>query len=408
MELFKTKSIHEVQEILKNLSLDISLESEEVALVEGLHRPLCNSVESPMDIPEFNRSTVDGYAVKATDTHGANESIPAMLKNIGEIEMGTNTSVEINAGECVYVPTGGMIPEGSDAVVMIECVEVMDNELVLVHQSVAAGENTLLKGEDMKKREMIFDKGHRLRPQDVGLLAGMGFQSVHVYGKLKVGIISTGDEIVQPGDELTMGKIIDMNSYSISAAALEDGCEVVDTSVVPDDIEILKEKLRMMMKKCHLILVSGGSSMGHRDVTKDAINSIGDPGVVVHGISVKPGKPTIIGKVGDTLMIGLPGQPVSALVVYRILINIIMEALVGSGSQMSTTNGKLAVNIPSAPGREHYVMVRLDREKTENVVQPVHGKSGMLSMMSKADGFVKIDANKEGLNKGTDVMIYLF
>ncbi|SFH54155.1 molybdopterin molybdochelatase [Tindallia magadiensis] len=408
MELFKTKSINEVQEILRSLSLDISLGYEEVALVEGLHRILCNSIESPRDIPEFNRSTVDGYAVKAADTHGANESIPAMLKNMGEIEMGTNTSIEINTGECVYVPTGGMMPEGSDSVVMIECVEEMDNDLILVHQSVAAGENTLLKGEDMKKREVIFDKGHRLRPQDLGLLAGMGFKSVHVYGKLKVGVISTGDELVQPGDELSLGKVIDMNTYSISAAVLEDGGEVVDTAIVPDDIEILKDKLRIMMSTCHLVLVSGGSSMGHRDVTKDAINSIGDPGVVVHGISVKPGKPTIIGKVGETLMIGLPGQPVSALVVYKILINIIMKALGGSGLKMSTTKGKLAVNIPSAPGREHYVMVRIDKDEAENVVHPVHGKSGMLSMMSKADGFVKIESNKEGLNKGTDVTIYLF
>ncbi len=408
MDLFKTRSVEEVRKIMRELTADLQLESEECKILDTLHRKLSESLKSPIDVPDFHRSTVDGYAVKAADTYGASDSMPSMLKDCGEVMMGKETAIVLSSGECAYVPTGGMLPEGCDAVVMIEHSEKLDEETLLIHQPVTVGANTLEKGEDIRRDEIIFEKGHRLRPQDLGLLSGMGFQKIPVFQKLKVGIISTGDEIIQPGDKLELGKIIDMNTYSLSAAVMEDGCEVMATSVVPDEVVSLKSKLKEMMMECQLVLVSGGSSMGHRDVTKEAIDSMGEPGVVVHGMSVKPGKPTIIGKADKTLMIGLPGQPVSALVVYRILVRPLLDALMKSNILIPTVNGVLAVNIPSAPGREHYVMVRIEERQQGNMVWPVHGKSGMLSMMSRSQGYIKIETNQEGLSKGAEVKVEVF
>lgn len=408
MDLFKTRSVEEVQKIIEELSEDLLLETEECLTMDALHRTLSESLKSPIDVPGFNRSTVDGYALKAADTYGASESMPAMLKDCGEVGMGEETIIILSAGECVYVPTGGMLPVGCDAVVMIEFSEKLDEKTVLIHQPVTIGANILKKGEDIGQNEIILNKGHRLRPQDLGLLSGMGFQTFLVFKKLKVGIISTGDEIIQPGDKLDPGKIIDMNTYSLSAAVKEDGCEVFETAVVPDDLESLKMKIKEMMKECQLVLISGGSSMGHHDVTKDAIDSMGEPGVVVHGMSVKPGKPTIIGKADKTILLGLPGQPVSTLVVYRILIRPLLKKRMNHKTLVPTIKGVLAENISSAPGREHYVMVRLEEGLEENRIWPVHGKSGMLSMMSRSQGYIKIEANQEGLSKGSDVEMEIF
>ncbi|RQD67908.1 MAG: molybdopterin molybdenumtransferase MoeA [Tindallia sp. MSAO_Bac2] len=408
MDLFNTRSVEEAQEILKRLSDDVYIKEEKCALMDSLHRVLSKPIESPHDVPGFDRSTVDGYAVKASDTYGASESMPSMLTYAGEVLMGKPAYISIGAGECAYVPTGGMLPEGSDAVVMVEHVEKMDDETILIHQPITVGANTLKKGEDIHQGMVILDRGHKLRPQDLGLLAGMGYQNVTVFQRLKVGIISTGDEIISPGGKLEPGKIIDMNTYSLSSAVIEDGCDVYAMAVVPDELDLLKDKMAEMMETCHLILVSGGSSMGHRDVTKEAIDSLGKPGVVVHGIAVKPGKPTIIGKAESTLMIGLPGQPVSALVVYRILVRPMLDAVLGNRRFSPTIRGRLTVNVPSAPGREHYVMVSIDEYSDNNHIYPVHGKSGMMSMMSRAQGYIKIEKDQEGLSKGSEVNVHLF
>lgn len=408
MELLKTMSVTEVQKKTFSLLADKQMQVEKVSLLNSLHRILALPVTSPHDVPEFDRSTVDGYAVRGEDTFGASEGIPAMLVKKGEVYMGTEATVTVEPGECAYVPTGGMLPSGANAMVMVEYVEHLDDTTLLVQQSVSPGANVLRKGEDLEKHDVIFDRGHRLRPQDVGLLAGMGFREVSVYAPLKVAVISTGDELLSPEEALQPGKIIDMNTYSLSTALQEDGFHVVGRSVVKDDMETLRQLLRDYMKKADIILISGGSSMGEYDITKKAIDSMGEPGAVVHGMSVKPGKPTIVGMAGGVLMIGLPGQPVSALVVYHLLMKPLLNRLTGNNMMLPTVSGELTVNIPSAPGREHYVMVTLQDEEGHWKVSPQHGKSGMLSMMGRSQGMVKIPVNQEGLSQGDWVNVILF
>lgn len=408
MELLKTMSVTEVQHKTAFLLDNKNMQVEEVPLLDSLHRILASPVTSPHDVPEFNRSTVDGYAVRAEDTFGASDGVPAMLVKKGEVHMGTEASVTVEPGECVYVPTGGMLPPGADGMVMVEYVEHLDETTLLVQQSVSPGANLLRKGEDLQKYEVIFHRGHRLRPQDIGLLAGMGFQKVSVYEPLKVAVISTGDELISPEEALSPGKIIDMNTYSLSAALQEDGFKVVGRSVVKDEMETLQQTLRDYMQKADIILISGGSSMGEYDITKKAIDSMGQPGAVVHGMSVKPGKPTIVGMAEGVLMIGLPGQPVSALVVYHLLMKPLLQKLTGHNIIRPTVSGELTVNLPSAPGREHYVMVTLQKENDDWKVSPQHGKSGMLSMMGRSQGMVKIPVNQEGLSKGDRVDVILF
>ncbi len=408
MELLKTLSVTEVREKMAALLQDKKIQVEEVNLLEGLGRILAKSVTSPHDVPEFNRSTVDGYAVKAADTFGANEGIPAMLAKKGEVHMGMYAGVDVGEGECVYVPTGGMMPTGANAMVMVEYVEHLDDSTLLVQQSVSPGANVLRKGEDLEKDREIFGRGHRLRPQDIGLLAGMGFQKVPVFEPLKVAVISTGDELISPEEVLSPGKIIDMNTYSLSAALQEDGFKVIGRAVVKDDMETLRQTLRDYMKRADIILISGGSSMGEYDITKKTIDSMGEPGAVLHGMSLKPGKPTIVGMAEGVLMIGLPGQPVSALVVYHLLMKPLLWKLTGNDTITPIVSGELTVNIPSAPGREHYVMVTLEQENGRWMVSPQHGKSGMLSMMGRSQGMVRIPVNQEGLSNGDKVDVILF
>ncbi|SCY03694.1 molybdopterin molybdotransferase MoeA [Alkaliphilus peptidifermentans] len=408
MELFNTLSIEEAKEKIENVFKNSSLEIEEVTLMEAADRVLADDIISPINVPEFNRSTVDGYAVIAKETVGASEGLPGFLNIIGEVEMGKSAIKSIRSGECCYVPTGGMLPEGSDGVVMVEYTELLDDKTICIQKPVAPLENCLRKGDDIKAGDRVLTKGHLLRSQDIGILAGMGFSKVKVYQKLRIGIISTGDEIVGPEDNLKLGQVRDMNTYSLAAAAIKDGCQISARAVVQDQLELLTQKIKELLEISDIILISGGSSMGTRDITKDAINQLGQPGVFIHGLAVKPGKPTIVGKIGETPVFGLPGQPVSALVIYHILVSNFIRNLQQVSIKQTYIVGELAVNIPSAAGKEHYIMVDISQEKEKNVVYPIHGKSGMLTMMTKSKGYIKIEKNQEGLHKGESVKVYIF
>ncbi|SDK21058.1 molybdopterin molybdotransferase MoeA [Natronincola ferrireducens] len=408
MELLNTVTMEKARNRLEEVFKDLTLAGEEIPILQALGRIVYEDIKAPINVPDFNRSTVDGYAVIAKDTFGASESLPSFLQKSGEVEMGKPTEISIQSGECCYVPTGGMLPKNSDAVVMVEYTEEMDDDTIFIQTAVAPKDNVLEVGEDITKEQVILKKGHKLRPQDIGVLAGMGFTKIKVFRKLKISILSTGDEIVSPEEETKPGQIKDMNTYSLATAAIQSGCEVVALDVVKDDLQVLEDQLKAFLEISDIILVSGGSSMGTKDVTKDAINAIGEPGVFIHGIAVKPGKPTIVGKINNKAVFGLPGQPVSALVVYQILVNHLVKVLYSDESSIPYLLGELTVNIASAPGREHYVMVKIAQEKQKTKVYPIHGKSGMLTMMTNSIGYVKIDTNQEGLTKGQEVEVYLF
>jgi len=408
MELLNTVTVEEAKHKIKEAFKNFLLKEENINILEAVGRYLSKDITAPIDVPGFNRSTVDGYAVISKDTFGASESVPGFLKYKDEIEMGKEADVTVQTGNCYYVPTGGMLPNGSDSVVMIEYTETLGSD-VCIQRSVAPSENVLKKGEDLKLGDVIFKKGHKLRPQDIGLLAGIGIVNVDVYEKVRVSVVSTGDELVSPTEELKLGQIKDMNTYSLSAACLEDGCNVIERAIVKDNKELLKNKIEECVNSSHIVLISGGSSMGNKDFTKEVINDIGSPGVFIHGVSVKPGKPTIIGKINNTAVFGLPGQPVSALVIYKIFVSFLIKDIYYNEEVINEyIEGQISVNIPSAPGREHYVMVNIRQENDKNIIDPVYGKSGMLSMMAKARGYVKINTNQEGLIKGDKVRVFLF
>lgn len=408
MELLNTLRIEEAQKKLEKYFIDLKLGQEEISILSAVGRIVCEDINSKVNVPEFNRSTVDGYAVISKDTFGASESLPSFFEVVGEVEMGKQTEIILKSGKSCYVPTGGMLPQNCDAVVMVEYTEVLDDNTVCVHVPVAPKENTLQMGEDIAKGQVIFKKGHKLRPQDIGVLAGMGLTKVNVYCKPKVSIISTGDEIVAPEEEAKLGQIKDMNTYSLATAAMRDGCEVVAMAVVKDNFQLLQSRLSEYIEISDFVLVSGGSSMGEKDITKDVINALGEPGVFIHGLAVKPGKPTIVGMINNKAIFGLPGQPVSALIIYQILVRNLIKHLHEEKNLKPYIVGELTVNIASAPGREHYMMMNISQENGKTIVTPVHGKSGLLSMMTKATGYIKIDTNQEGLTKGEIVKVYLF
>ncbi len=406
MELLSTYSVEQVQKKILEVFQDFPIKTERIPITEARGRVLAQEVLSFENIPEFHRSTVDGYGVLYQDTLGASEGLAVYLQNKFTVEMGKEAPGTIKPGECAYIPTGGMIPQGVNAVVMIEQTEVFDENTIGIVKPVSDFENILRKGEDIHAGEEVFTKGDRLRTEDIGLLAGLGVAEVRVYKKIAVGLISTGDEIVDIKKQPSLGEIRDMNRYSLGAALERDGFSLEKTAVVKDQRKLLEETLEEFLRSCDLVLISGGSSMGEKDYTKAVINVLGVPGVFIHGVAMKPGKPTIIGKIGKKAVFGLPGQPVSALMVYEVLVKTITKLYEKPKTEDPYLLGEMDRNFPSAPGRAHYFMVSIYEKDGKSYVTPVYGKSGTLSMMSRAMGYVVIASDEEGLNKGDRVKVY--
>ncbi|MGI6684964.1 MAG: gephyrin-like molybdotransferase Glp [Bacillota bacterium] len=413
MKLLKVDTVTGAKSKMDQYFSDLKLQKEELDLYECLGRIAAEDVFSPLNLPEFNRSTVDGYALKASDTFGASDSLPVFLELTGKVEMGQATDITVSLGEAVYVPTGGMIPQGADAMVMLEYVEQMDDTTIAVHRPSAPGENMITIGEDLKKGDLMLKKGRKIKPQDIGALAAVGITKIMVFEKPRIAVISTGDEIVEPAANVPFAKIRDINTYALASLATELGAIITYKGVVRDDFQELKEKLSSLINDNHIVVVSGGSSVGNKDVTARVIDSLGSPGTFVHGVAVKPGKPTIIGKAGNTALFGLPGHPVSAIIVFKIFIEYLFKKLNHQDNQdnyeqrVITVTAKAGANIHSAPGKETYQLVILQGEDADYVAVPIHGKSGAISLMTHAQGFIRIGHNTEGIKKGEKVQVNL-
>ncbi|KXG77581.1 molybdopterin molybdotransferase MoeA [Thermotalea metallivorans] len=409
MELLKVDTVEEARAKMDVFFQDVVLAYEKIAVEEGLGRVLYEDVYAPVDLPEFHRSTVDGYAVAAKDTFGAGEGLPAFLQVIGRVEMGEGTNLKIRSGEAVYVPTGGMIPEGADGVVMVEYAESLDEGTIAVYQSVAPGEGMILKGEDIRAGELLFSKGRRLKSQDIGALAALGIRYVKVFEKPKISIISTGDEIVDPFSYIKFGQIRDINTYALWAMAKELGAIVTYRAVIKDDDELLRRAAVEALENSHILVISGGSSVGAKDATARVIHSLGEPGVFVHGVAMKPGKPTIIGKAKNKAVFGLPGHPVSAIIVFQIFTAYLLEKMQSlDGQKKLEIYAKADANIHASPGKETYQMVVVEEVHGEYLARPVHGKSGAITLLTKSHGYIRIETNKEGIQKGEKVKVILF
>ncbi len=406
-ELFSVVTVEEARELISGVLPDSWLPAEEVELLNAFGRRLASDIYAPEDLPPFSRSSVDGYAVRARDTFGATESMPGFLNVSGEVEMGQAARLEMQAGGAVWIPTGGMLPPGADAAVMVEHTEDVGGGLITVHRPVTVGENIISRGEDCRAGQLVLAEDARLRPAEIGLLAGLGFTRVRVAALARVGIISTGDEIVPPGESPAAGQIRDVNTYALAAQVSESGGLPVCYGVVKDAASELARVLDKALAETDLVLISGGSSVGVRDMTAEVLAQ-GKPGVLFHGIAIRPGKPTLGALIDGRPVIGLPGHPASAMVVFKALV----APLLAWGSY-SLARAKaefpvqaiLTQSLSSGPGREDYVRVKLVEEGDNILAVPVLGKSGLVSTLVEADGMLRIPLSKEGLNGGSPVKV---
>lgn len=393
-------TVEEAIKILKD-NFCTSSQTETVYLDEAFGRITAEDIFSAEDVPSFSRSTMDGYALSASDTYGSGESMPAMLDIKGEILMGECTDTPIKNGECFKISTGGMLPVGADAVIPVENTDE-DNGVCLIYKSVSPFENVTKKGDDIKIGECVVKKGTYLSPAHIGLLASVGKSKINVIKKPTVGIISTGNEIIGFNEKLTDGKIREVNSHQLSALCRSYGCEAKLYGTVKDEYKAIVSAVETAVNECDIVLISGGSSAGTKDMTVNVIEKIGT--VFAHGLAMKPGKPTIIGKVRGKAVFGLPGHPAACYFVTEIIVKQLINILFGKNDKSVTQKLILSENISSNHGREEYICIKTDSE----AAVPVYGKSGLMSVLCEADGYIKIGRNCEGLKKGDTVNFYPF
>jgi molybdopterin molybdotransferase len=374
---------------------------------------ISKDIISPEDLPAFNRSTVDGFAVNSSDTFGATESLPSYLSIKAEILMGEEPEFKLKKGEVAKIATGGMLPEGTDSVVMFEHTQQVDDKMIEVVKPVAPGENVIKAGEDAKKDECVLKSGHRLRPQDIGALAGLGITDVWVYKKPGVSIISTGDEIVPADKPITPGQVRDINSYNLAGLILNAGGIPVKRGIFSDKYDIIRDVVEKSLKNSDMVLITGGSSVGTKDMTARVINDMGKPGVLFHGVSIKPGKPLIGGIVTDIPVFGLPGHPAAVNVCFEIFVKPVLENLSGLNEdrldkEKRTVMARIARNISSSPGREEHIGVAIEKRNGEIWAVPILGKSGLITTLIKANGTAAIPLRKLGVQEGEMVEVRLF
>lgn len=382
-----------------------------IATASALGRVLAKAIKAPIPLPPFKRSTVDGFAVLAKDTFGASSTLPVYLNLIGEIEMGSRKPPpSLMPTKSIVIHTGGMLPNEADAVVMIEDTQRISENEVEVLKAVAPGENVLLKGEDVNQGDVVIHSGSILRAQEIGGLMALGFVDVEVVKKPRIGILSTGNEVVHPEVDPQLGQVRDVNSYTLSSLIEKAGGEPHRWGIVPDNFEALLG----VAKKAHLedevVIITAGSSVSVHDLTSNVIEKLGEPGVLVHGVAIKPGRPTILAVADGIPIIGLPGNPVSALLIAKIFVSPLIQHLLGieGAAPEAQLIAKLSINLNSQAGREDYIPVNLVREDDHWIAEPVFGRSNLIFTLVRAGGLIRIPPQVTGLPAGSDVVVELF
>lgn len=406
MEFFQYMPLSQARDRVAASLAGLAAGSETVDLPEALGRVAAADITAGEDLPPFSRSSVDGFAVRSADTFGAGESVPVILSITGEVAMGEQSAGALLPGQAVAVPTGGMLPPGADAVVMLEHTDRPDAETLLVLHVAAPGENVVARGEDIAAGAVILAAGQRIGPQHIGILAACGHARVPVREKPAVAVISTGDELVDIDKVPAGGQIRDINSYALGAMLTAAGCRVERLGIVRDSYEDFLAVLTKAVAACRLVVISGGSSVGARDYTVRAIGALGSPGVLIHGIAVKPGRPTVFGMVGRVPVFGLPGHPVAAMTVCEQLVKPAVRLLLGqTDGEPCAVPAAVSRSVASAPGRDDFVNVRLGKSQGQYTAEPILGKSGLISTIAQADGVVHIPADKSGLYSGETVEV---
>jgi putative molybdopterin biosynthesis protein len=383
---------------------------DEVPLLEAYNRVLAEDITAPLDIPPFNRSTVDGYAVKAEDTFGADENKPVKLKVCGTVNIGEPPKVVVKSGMAAEIVTGAPLPEGADAILMFEHTERRGDDLY-VYSAVTKNENVMKAGADIKRDDVALKAGKLLDSRKIGVLAALGMAKVKVYKVPRVAVLSTGAEITEPGGKLQPGKIYDINAYSLSAAVLESGGKPIYLGVFPDDANVMQKALKHALASADMVITSGGVSVGPKDVIPKTLDSLGKPGVIICGIAIKPGKPTTVALIGEKPVFSLPGHPTSALLVFHLLVRPVIQRMAGKKLQkVLRVRAFAAVRMFPAKGRRTFTMVKLKRDSRGGLVaEPVPiGLSGAITTLAKADGFVEIAENQQFIEVGDEVTVQLF
>jgi molybdopterin molybdotransferase len=401
-------------QLLRHLPI-VSPPVELVETAEALGRVTAGAVIAPEPLPAFSRSTVDGFAVRARDTFGASDSLPAYLLLAGEVPMGAAPAFSLAPGQAALIHTGGMLPEGADAVVMLEYTQAARPGEIEVLRTAAPGENELRAGEDVQVGQQVLPGGARLRPAEIGGLMALGITRLEVTRAPRVGILSSGDEVVPPEQPVQPGQVRDINSYTLSALIQRHGGCPLRYGIIPDRREDLRAALRQALLECDLVVVTAGSSASTRDLTAELIDEMGAPGVLVHGVNVKPGKPTILAVCGGAhgpakAVIGLPGNPVSALVIAGLFVVPLVERLQGLmlDRPRAALSAHLTTNVPSQAGRGDWLPVRLVLAEGGGYrAEPIFYKSNLIFTLAQADGLVHIPPAATGLEVGAEVQVVL-
>ena len=395
-------SMEEALAFVDEASRKTKIGSEIIPLSEACGRVLSADVLSAENVPAFDRSVMDGYALNSADSFGASETMPAMLRLVGEIKMGKAAGITLKSGECAKIPTGGMLPEGADAVVPYEYTELPSDDLCLCFQSLGPFTNVSRKGDDVAEGETILRKGTTLNPASIGVLAALGRETVEVFEKPKLGIISTGNELVEIAETPESGKVRDVNSHMLFSLFSSFGCVCKKYGIVKDEKELLFNAVMKAVDENDLVLISGGSSAGEADLTKEILDELG--AVLFHGIAAKPGKPTMLGLVDGRAVFGLPGHPAACYFMAAILVGRYVGGLLGVKEKEAGVSASLSEHLSSNHGREEIVCVRLENGKAV----PVRGKSGVISQLASSDGYIIIPRDCEGLKEGSSVSVRLF
>ncbi len=405
-------SVDAARDILLERLAGSDLQTETISIEEALDRVLAKPVTSPEDLPPHPRSVMDGYAVRAADTFGASESLPSYLEVTGNVVMGEFPTSEVVRGCCHRIATGGFLPAGADAVVMLEHSVPVDDTLVEIVKGVGVGTNLIGTGEDIKQGASALPAGQRLRPQDLGLLAGLGIDRVEVYRQVRVATLSTGDEIVPYTETPPPGKIRNINSIVLAGLIRQAGAVPHDLGIISDERSVFLPAMARAVQENDIVIFSGGSSVGVRDLGEEAITSLGPPGILVHGVALKPGKPVLIGLSDTTPVIGLPGHPVSTMICFDLFVRPAIEALSGVKQEIPvpppSTLATLSRNLNSAAGRRDLVRVQLIERDNQLIAEPILGKSGAISTLSRAHGYFVIDEATQGVTQGSTVKVFFY
>ena len=403
--MLQVKTPEEVLCLIHDKFRPVSELTEFVPISAAAGRILSEDIIAEEYVPDFNRSTVDGYAVRAADTFGCSDAIPAILSLQGEIRMGEDAGFALLRENCAYVPTGGALPEGADCAVMLEYTEDYGDGTIGILKPGAPGMNVIFRGDDVYPGKVDLQAGRVLTAQDIGALAAVGKTSVPVSRRLNVGIISTGDELVPPEQKPLPGQVRDVNTALLSALLTEQGAEVHSYGIIVDDEDLLRETVTRAVQECDAVLLSGGSSVGVKDASCRIIESLGE--LLLHGIALKPGKPTIMGRAGTKPLVGLPGHPVAAFVVARLCMVPLLDRLSGRERPLWSVTAELSESVGANHGRAQVNPCRLIRQDERVLALPIRPKSGLITQLAGADGFFCIERDCEGLPKGAPVQVYL-